>query len=90
MDNFSLLFLPIKIGSIEIKNRIVMAPMTSGYSSAEGNVTQTLTDFYLKRANGGVGLITCESCYVEKGGKGFLGQLSLDDDKYIPGLSRLT
>ena len=90
MDNFSSLFLPIKIGSIEIKNRIVMAPMTSGYSSAEGNVTQTLTDFYLKRAKGGVGLITCESCYVEKGGKGFLGQLSLDNDKYIPGLSRLT
>lgn len=75
---------------MEIRNRIVMAPMTSGYSSADGYVTQTLTDFYLARANGGVGLITCESCYVEKGGKGFVGHLSLDDDKYIPGLMGLT
>ena len=75
---------------MEVRNRIVMAPMTSGYSSADGYVTQPLTDFYLARANGGVGLITCESCYVEKGGKGFVGHLSLDDDKYIPGLARLT
>jgi len=90
MDGFSLLFSPVKIGSMEVRNRIVMAPMTSGYSSADGYVTQTLINFYLARANGGVGLITCESCYVEKGGKGFVGHLSLDDDKYIPGLARLT
>ena len=90
MDGFMLLFSPIKIGSMEVRNRIVMAPMTSGYSSPDGYATQTLTDFYLARANGGAGLITCESCYVEKGGKGFVGHLSLDDDKYIPGLARLT
>jgi len=90
MDGFSLLFSPIKIGTMVVKNRIVMAPMTSGYSSADGHVTQALMDFYLARANGGVGLITCESCYVEGRGKGFVGHLSLDDDKYIPGLTRLT
>ena len=90
MNSFSLLFSPINIGSMEVRNRIVMAPMTSGYSSADGHVTQTLIDFYHARANGGVGLITCESCYVEGRGKGFVGHLSLDDDKYIPGLTRLT
>jgi 2,4-dienoyl-CoA reductase-like NADH-dependent reductase (Old Yellow Enzyme family) len=90
MDSFSLLFSPINIGSMEVRNRIVMAPMTSGYSSADGHVTQTLMDFYLARANGGVGLITCESCYVEERGKGFVGHLSLDHDKYIPGLTELT
>ncbi|MFH1241722.1 MAG: FAD-dependent oxidoreductase [Pseudomonadota bacterium] len=90
MESFSLLFSPIKIGEIEIKNRIVMAPMTTGYASDDGGVNQTLIDFYQRRANGGVGLIVCESCYVEKGGKGFIGQMSIEDDKYIPGLTRLT
>ena len=90
MENYSLLFSPIKIGHVEIKNRIVMAPMTTGYAHDDGEASQTLIDFYLERANGGVGLVTCESCYVEKRGKGFLGQLSLENDKYIPGLRRLT
>jgi 2,4-dienoyl-CoA reductase-like NADH-dependent reductase (Old Yellow Enzyme family)/thioredoxin reductase len=44
----------------------------------------------MERANGGVGLIIVESCYVEKRGKGFLGQLALDDNRYIPSLARLT
>ena len=90
MNDYMLLFSPIEIGSMEVRNRIVMAPMTSGYSSTDGYATQSLIDFYLARANGGAGLITCESCYVEKGGKGFVGHLALDDDKYIPDLARLT
>jgi 2,4-dienoyl-CoA reductase-like NADH-dependent reductase (Old Yellow Enzyme family)/NADPH-dependent 2,4-dienoyl-CoA reductase/sulfur reductase-like enzyme len=90
MSDFSMLFTPIKIGDVEIRNRIAMAPMTSGYSSEDGYVTQTLIDFYLERANAGAGLITVESCYVDKRGKGFLGQLALDDDRYIPELRRLT
>lgn len=75
---------------MEIRNRIVMAPMTSGYSSLDGFATRTLTDFYAARARGGVGLITCESCYVTKKGKGFQGHLALDEDRYIPDLSTLT
>ncbi len=90
MESFSLVFSPIKIGRLEIKNRIVMAPMTTGYGSDDGSVNQTLIDFYKRRAEGGVGLIVCESCYVEKGGKGFIGQLSIEDDRFIPGLRRLT
>ncbi len=90
MDDFLLLFSPIRIGTMEVRNRIVMAPMTSGYSSVDGFATRTLKDFYLARANGGAGLITCESCYVHKRGKGFVGHLALDGDEYIPDLSRLT
>jgi len=56
----------------------------------EGYVTETLTNFYVARAKGGVGLITCESCYVDKRGKGFVGHLALDNDQYIPDLARMT
>ncbi len=90
MGQYALLFRPIEIGSLALKNRVVMAPMTSGYGSADGYATQTLIDYYVARARGGVGLITCESCYVEKGGKGFVGHLALDHDRYIPALARLT
>jgi len=90
MNGFHLLFSPIQIGSMEVRNRIVMAPMTSGYSTLDGYATPTLADFYLARARGGVGLITCESCYVDKGGKGFVGHLALDHDQYIPRLAQLT
>ena len=90
MNDYLMLFSPVTVGSMEVRNRIVMAPMTSGYSSADGYVTDTLTNFYVARAKGGVGLITCESCYVDPLGKGFVGHLALDQDQYIPGLARLT
>lgn len=87
---FESLFKPIKMGTLEVANRLVMAPMTTGYGSLEGFVTPTLTDYYLKRADGGIGLIIIEACYVEKRGKGILGQLAIEDDQYIPGLAELT
>ncbi len=87
---FESLFNPIRIGHLEVANRLVMAPMTTGYGSLDGFVTPTLIDYYLKRAEGGVGLIIVESCYVEKRGKGISGQLAIDDDQYIPGLAELT
>jgi 2,4-dienoyl-CoA reductase-like NADH-dependent reductase (Old Yellow Enzyme family)/thioredoxin reductase len=89
MKRYPMLFRPLTIGALSLKNRLVMAPMTTGYGGIEGHATQDLIDFYRDRARGGVGLITCESCYVNKRGKGFVGQLALDDDKFIPDLARL-
>lgn len=53
------LFEPIYIGSLEIKNRIVMAPIntTNLYPPNEGTVPQRVIDYYFERAKGGVGLI---------------------------------
>ena len=49
------LFQPLRIGSLEVKNRLVMAPMATHYAYETGAVTQKLRDYYLARSRGGVG-----------------------------------
>ena len=90
MSTLRMLFAPLDIGTLQVKNRIGMAPMTTGYGGEDGQMTSRMLEYYKARAQGGAGLITVESCYVQKRGKGFLGHLAIDDDRYVEGLSQLT
>lgn len=54
---FKKLFEPIKIGPVEIKNRIVMAPMLTHMANADGSVSEEEICYYAARARGGAGLI---------------------------------
>jgi 2-enoate reductase len=60
-SKYAKLFEPIKIGKVEIKNRIAMAPMgINGSATLGAGFSQRAIDFYVERARGGVGLIiTC-------------------------------
>ncbi|ERM93080.1 NADH:flavin oxidoreductase [Caldanaerobacter subterraneus subsp. yonseiensis KB-1] len=80
---------PIKLGGIELKNRLVMAPVKTGYATVEGQVTEELIGYYLNRAKGGVGLIVLESAYVDPSGKEIPRQLGIYDDSLVDGLKRL-
>ena len=80
---FVRLFEPLKIGNIEIKNRLVMAAMHLGYTY-DGFLNDKLLDFYEERAKGGAGLIILGGCQVEVRGAG-PGFVAIDDDKFIPG-----
>src|SRR4030095_15295075 len=60
------LFEPIQIGGMELKNRIVMSPMTTGYAGFDQLPTPRLIDYLAARARGGVGLITLEACVVDR------------------------
>ncbi len=57
------LFKPFKLGKLSIPNRIVMAPMTRGFSP-EGIPGQNVADYYRRRAEGGVGLIITEGTLI--------------------------
>ena len=57
---YNLLFSPMKIGNVEIKNRVVMAPMLMGFGQFNGNATDKMIDYYEERAKGGTGLIITE------------------------------
>jgi 2,4-dienoyl-CoA reductase-like NADH-dependent reductase (Old Yellow Enzyme family) len=46
----NILFTPARIGSVEIKNRIVMPPMTTRTADDEGFVTEDCIAYYLARA----------------------------------------
>ena len=56
-NTLSKLFSPIKIGNLEVKNRLAMAPIGSVYSSFDGALRREFKDFILARAKGGVGMI---------------------------------
>jgi len=84
------LFEPFKIGTMELKNRIVMPPMGTNFAAEGGSVTKRLKNYYVERARGGVGLIIVEGAYVEPRGKGSVRQLAVDHDNKIPGLRELT
>jgi 2,4-dienoyl-CoA reductase-like NADH-dependent reductase (Old Yellow Enzyme family) len=83
------LFTPLSIGGVEIKNRIVMPPMTTRAADSEGFVTNDSIAYYCARAEGGVGLITVEMAAPEKAGKHRNFELGIYDDRFVPGLRRL-
>jgi 2,4-dienoyl-CoA reductase-like NADH-dependent reductase (Old Yellow Enzyme family)/thioredoxin reductase len=87
---FPLLFSPISINSLTLKNRIVMPPMCTAYATIGGAVTDRIVSYYTERAKGGVGLIDVEYTYVAWEGKIHEHMLGIYDDRLIPGLKRLT
>lgn len=84
------LFTPVKIGNVEIKNRICMAPMLMDFGQFDGRVTEQLMNYYEERAKGGTGLIVTEITRVNDvtGGSAF-AQLGMSHDYQIEGMSEL-
>jgi len=85
----NVLFTPARIGPAEIKNRIVMPPMTTRTADDEGFVTEDSIAYYMARVRGGTGLITVEMASPEKAGRHRRREVGIYDDHFIPGLTRL-
>ena len=86
----NILLTPARIGGVEIKNRIVMPPMTTRLADRGGFVTDDTVNYYMARVRGGVGLITCEMASPEKCGRHRFHELGIYDDRFCDGLARLT
>jgi len=85
------LFDSIQLKNLFLKNRIAMASMGTNLADSEGFVTEEMIAYYAERAKGGAGLIMTELVTVDFPlGNGIERQLSIDNDKYIPGLQKLT
>ena len=89
MEHLQKLFEPIKIGDVEIKNRIVMSPMGLMFCDEDCTVNDRFVEFYSQRARGGAGLIIVVTCYNDFGSK-LPWSPALEDEKFLPGLKRLT
>ena len=85
----NVLFTPARIGPVEIKNRIVMPPMTTRTADDDGFVTDDCVAYYMARVRGGTGLITVEMASPEKAGRHRRREVGIYDDRFIPGLRRL-
>ncbi|KUO71544.1 MAG: hypothetical protein APF81_11255 [Desulfosporosinus sp. BRH_c37] len=86
---FDNLFQPLLVKRVELKNRLVMAPMATRFATFGGEVTDRLISYYSVRARGGVGLVTVEGATVSPEGRGWKNNLGIYDDKFLPGLRQL-
>lgn len=87
--SFEVVFEPMKIGKLTIKNRMIVAPMGTDLPNPEGFVSSQAIDYYEARAKGGFGMIITEGTCVNKRGRVLPFQPFVYDDKFIPDLRRL-
>lgn len=81
---------PVRVGPLELRNRIVMPAMGTNYADRVGAVTDQLLNYYTERAKGGVGLIIIEvACVDSPIGKTIANQLGAHEDRLLPGLRAL-
>lgn len=88
MNNYEHLFSPIKIGNQLVKNRLFMPPLSTNLGK-KGYVTDELVEHYKARAKGGVGLFVTEVVTVEPTYVYLPGDMSIHDDSFIEGWSKL-
>ncbi|MBS0295209.1 MAG: FAD-dependent oxidoreductase [Proteobacteria bacterium] len=86
---FQHLFEPGAIGTLRLKNRLIMAPMVRNWATPDGAATARYEAHIERVAKGGVAAIVLEASYVSPEGKGFVRQLGLHDDHVVPALKRL-
>lgn len=81
---------PLRIKTLHLKNRLVMPPLATAKSEADGRVSQKLLDYYDEKSRGGyIPLIIIEHSFICPEGKAGNNQLSVAEDSNIEGLSEL-
>lgn len=87
---YKMLFSPMKIGSCEIKNRIVMPPMLMGFANLDGTPNEKLMNYYEERAKGGAGIIMAEITRInDRTGAAAFAQLAISHDYHIAPLAEM-
>lgn len=88
-EEYQKLFEPYDLPSgVTLRNRVVVAPMTTHSGFENGMVTNDELAYYTTRS-GGVGAFITACAYVSEGGKTFEGENGITDDKFIPGLKAM-
>lgn len=88
--SFEIMSSPMKIGTCEIKNRIVLPPMLMGFGQFDGTPTKKMMDYYEERAKGGCGLIMTEITRInDQTGSAAFAQLAVSHDYHIEPLREL-
>jgi len=83
------LFTPIRVGDLDLPNRVVMAPMTRSRSKQPGDVPRELNaEYYEQRASAGV--IVTEATWVEPRGKGYAFIPGVETDEQVEGWKLIT
>ena len=89
-QTYPTLFSSFRLGNVELKNRLVMAAMSTELGGLQGEVTPQMIAFYRARAAGGMGLIIVEyTCVDPDTGRAHEWQLTLESRRNLDGHIRL-
>lgn len=85
---FETLMSPARFGAIDLRNRVVMAPLTRARAGADGEVTDIMVEHYRQRT--GAGMIITEGVYPSETGKGYCRTPGLVHRGQVAGWRRVT
>ncbi|WP_324027043.1 alkene reductase [Maribacter sp. BPC-D8] len=77
-----------KIGSLTLKNKIVMAPLTRSRSNSDGIPSDLNVEYYKQRAS--AGLIIAEATAISKNSLGYINAPSIYSQEHIKGWKKIT
>jgi 2,4-dienoyl-CoA reductase-like NADH-dependent reductase (Old Yellow Enzyme family) len=84
-----ILFSPLPLtNAVTLRNRVVMAPMTTWAGNPDGTVSNDEIAWYARRVNG-AGMVVTGCTHVQANGIGFTDEFAAFDDRFLPGLTRL-
>lgn len=81
------IFTPIKLGNVEIKNRVILPSMCVHFCEKDGHMNDCFREYVRRRAAGGAGLIIVPG---SPHGKVSAGRPAMSDDSYIPDWEQLS
>lgn len=89
---FEKTFSAFQLGSVKLKNRIVMAPLTRQCARADGTPTDEMAAYYARRARGGLGMIITEGTFEndELGCAAYLNQPGIATPRHVEGWRKVT
>ena len=82
------LFEPLTLGAVELKNRVLMAPLTRNRAHPDGTPWEEAEKYYAQRA--GAGLIFTEATQISPLGKGYINTPGIHEDKHVEAWSKIT
>lgn len=73
---------PTRLASLELRNAVVVAPMSRMQAQADGVVSSDMPDYYARYARDGAGLVMTEAIYTdEASGRAYFNQPGLANDR---------
>jgi len=86
------IFSPGLIGTLQTKNRIKYAATETNFPYGDGYVSNREVAYMEAQAQGGAGIVTTQGAFPDARGegKGFKGMMAICDDRFIPGLARIS
>jgi len=83
------LFNPLTIRRSVLRNRMIVPAMVTHFAEPDGSIGESLGTYLEARAEGGFAAVVTENIGVDPGGKVMARMAMANDDRYVPGLSRL-